>query len=56
MFGGAVVAYGSKRQHSVALSSTEAKIMAASHAPCEIIYLRGLLREMGVDVSEPTVL
>jgi len=30
--------------------------MAASQAGGEIIYLRGLLREMGIDVSEPTVL
>jgi hypothetical protein len=53
---GAVVAYGSKRQQSIALSSTEAEIMAASHAACEIVYYRGLLREMGVDMSKPTVL
>mmetsp|Transcript_68565 Transcript_68565/g.187983 ORF Transcript_68565/g.187983 Transcript_68565/m.187983 type:complete len:82 (+) Transcript_68565:586-831(+) len=43
-------------QHSIALSSTEAEIMAASLAAAEIIFLRGLLREMGVDMSEPTVL
>jgi len=30
--------------------------MAASLAAAEIIFLRGLLREMGVDMSEPTVL
>ena len=56
LYCGAVVAYGSKRQHSVALSSTEAEIYAASLAAAEIIYHRGLLREMGADVSEPTVL
>ena len=53
---GAVIAYGSKRQHCVALSSTEAEIYAASQAGAEIVYHRGLLREMGVDVSQPTVL
>ena len=53
---GAVIGYGSKRQHSIALSSTEAEIMAASQAGAEIIYFRGLLREMGADMSEPTVL
>ena len=56
MFGNAVVCYGSRRQHCIAMSSTEAEIIAASQAALEIVYLRKLLREMGVDVSEPTVL
>ena len=30
--------------------------MAASLAACEIVYFRGILREMGVDMAEPTVL
>ena len=38
------------------MSSTEAEIIAASQAALEIVYLRALLREMGVDVEEPTVL
>ena len=54
--GGAVVAYASKRQHSTALSSTEAEIMGASLAAAEIVNLRGLLREMGRDMTKPTVL
>ena len=54
--GGSAVAYASKRQHCVALSSTEAEIMAASLAAAEIVHIRGLLREMGHDVSTPTVL
>ena len=56
MYGGGTVGYGSKRQHSVALSSTEAEIMAASLASCEAIFMRGLLREMGVAMDEPTVI
>ena len=56
MYAGAAIAYISKRQQSIALSSTEAEIMAASQAAAEIMYLRGLLIEMGVDMSEPTVL
>lgn len=55
-YGGAVVSYGSKRQTCIALSSTEAEIMAASQAACEILYIRGLLDEMGVDMSAPTTL
>ena len=56
MLGGSAIAYGSKRQHSVALSSTEAEIMAASLAAAEIVFLRGVLRDMGYDVSKPTPL
>jgi hypothetical protein len=55
-FAGAVIGYGSRRQHSISTSSTEAEIMAASHTALEILYFRGLLREMGEDMSEPTVL
>eukprot|EP00965_Chrysotila_dentata_P212723 6187209-Pleurochrysis_carterae.AAC.1 len=34
-FGGAAIAYGSKRQHCISLSSTEAEIVAASHTAAE---------------------
>eukprot|EP00966_Prymnesium_polylepis_P121777 2814753-Prymnesium_polylepis.1 len=56
MYGNATVANASKRQHSIALSSTEAEVMAASLTAAEIIFRRGLLREMGVAMNEPTVL
>ena len=56
MYGGAAVTYSSKRQQSIALSSTEAEIMAASSAAAEIVYIRGLMREMGVVLDAPTVL
>eukprot|EP00965_Chrysotila_dentata_P035331 1175116-Pleurochrysis_carterae.AAC.1 len=35
MYGGAAVSYGSKRQHCISLSSTEAEIVAASHTAAE---------------------
>eukprot|EP00965_Chrysotila_dentata_P110865 3664076-Pleurochrysis_carterae.AAC.1 len=47
MYGGAAMSYGSKRQHCISLSPTEAEIFAASHIASEVIYLRGLLAEMG---------
>eukprot|EP00965_Chrysotila_dentata_P045508 1511677-Pleurochrysis_carterae.AAC.1 len=47
MYGGAAVASGSKRQHCISLTSTEAEKVAASHTAAEVIYLRGLLAEMG---------
>ena len=56
MYAGAVVAYGSKRQASISLSSTEAEIMAASQGAAEVAYIRGLLHEMGVNLTKPTVL
>ena len=55
LYCGAVIGYGSKRQQSVALSSTEAEIMAASMAATEILYFRGLLFELGHEL-DPTVL
>ena len=55
LYAGAVIGYGSKRQQSIALSSTEAEIMAASQAATEIMYFRGILREFGHDLG-PTPL
>ena len=55
LYCGAVIGYGSKRQQSIALSSTEAEIMAASMAATEILYFRGLLFELGHEL-DPTVL
>ena len=43
MFGNAAVGYGSKRQQSIALSSTEAEIMAASRTALEVMFFRGVL-------------
>ena len=53
---GACVAYASKRQLCISLSSTEAEVMAASAAATEIIYQRGLMREMGIQLTKPTTL
>ena len=46
LMAGACVAYASKRQLCISLSSTEAEVMAASAATTEIVYQRGLLREI----------
>eukprot|EP00965_Chrysotila_dentata_P091981 3036149-Pleurochrysis_carterae.AAC.1 len=54
MYGGAAVSYGSKRQHCISLSSTEAEIVAASHTAAEVVYLRGLLAEMGREEASAT--
>ena len=55
LYCGAAVGYGSKRQQSVALSSTEAEIMAASQAAAEIMYFRGILQELGHDLGPTTL-
>ena len=55
-YGESCVGYGSRRQQCIAMSSTEAEIIAASQAALEIVFLRKLLKEMGVDMSDPTVL
>ena len=43
---GAAIGYSSKRQPCIACSSTEAEIIAASACALEVVYFRGLLREM----------
>ena len=48
MLNQAAVAWGSKKQKSVALSSCEAEIVAASEAAKEAVHLSELTRELGL--------
>ena len=48
MLSGAAVSWTSKRQATIALSSCEAEIMAASEAAKETIYLDGFLKELNL--------
>ena len=50
----AAVSWGSKKQKSIALSSCEAEIVAASEASKEAVHLRGLAKELGYDVDAAT--
>ena len=52
----AAIAYIAKKQASIAMSSTESEIMAASLAALEAIFLRGLLSEVGCEQEDPTVI
>ena len=52
--GGAVISYLSKKQPTIAMSSTEAEIMAASQGALEAIYLRMLLADIGQIIDLPT--
>jgi len=54
--GGGAVSWSSKRQTSVALSTTEAEYIASVHAGQEGVWLRSLLAELGYPQSGPTAL
>ena len=46
-----ITSWLSRKQKSVALSSTEAKYMALSDCSCQLIWTSNLLSEIGFDVS-----
>ncbi|GJR44340.1 retrovirus-related pol polyprotein from transposon TNT 1-94 [Tanacetum coccineum] len=48
---GCVVSWKATLQHVVALSTTEAEYMALTEAVKEAIWLRGLLKELGVELN-----
>lgn len=50
------IAWSSKKQASVALSSAEAEYIAASGAACEAIWLRRVLEDLGFKQEKPTVI
>ena len=52
----AAVAYLSKAQGPIAMSSTESEIMAASMAALEAVFLRGLFGSLHCEQKEPTVI
>ena len=54
--GDAAISWSSKRQHTVALSTTEAEYMAASTATQELLFLRTLLKDLKHTQIQPTVL
>jgi Reverse transcriptase (RNA-dependent DNA polymerase)/gag-polypeptide of LTR copia-type/Integrase core domain/GAG-pre-integrase domain/Zinc knuckle len=51
VLGGAAIAWSSRLQPTVALSSTESEYMAACHAAKETVWLKELLSEMGYEIS-----
>ena len=53
---GAPISWLSKKQQTVALSSTEAEYMAASLATQELIWLRNLLQDLSYPQDAPTTL
>jgi len=56
LVGSSVTNWYCSKQTITAQSSTDAEIIAMNFATKEIIWMRGLLQELGVDVSLPTKL
>ena len=48
MIGGSTISWSSKKQSTVALSSTEAEYKALTHATCEAVWLNKLLADLDV--------
>src|SRR6266446_969951 len=53
---GAAVSWSSKKQPSVALSSTEGEYMAMTHASKEAIWIQQFLHDIHFPLSDPTTL
>jgi hypothetical protein len=53
---GGPVSWGSRKQNTVATSTTEAEYMSASQAAKEAMWLRYLLKELGYPQEGPTVI
>lgn len=56
MLGESPIAWSSKQQAVVALSSCEAEYIACTHAACEILWLRQLFAELGFPQNDPSIL
>ncbi|GJV26118.1 hypothetical protein Tco_1378813, partial [Tanacetum coccineum] len=54
-YAGCVVSWKATLQHVVALSTTKAEYMALTEAVKEAIWLRGLLKELGVELNTVAV-
>jgi hypothetical protein len=54
--GGSPIYWGSKKQPTVALSSTEGEYMAATETACSIQFIRQLLKDIGFCVNNATVI
>lgn len=52
-FFGSTIARATKKQTSVALSTTEAELIALCQASCEVVWIFNLLNSIGLEVPEP---
>ena len=51
-----VISWSSKKQHSIALSSTEAEYAAATTTACQVVWLRRILEDLKQEHGEATVI
>lgn len=51
---GSFVSWSTRKQVTVALSSTEAEYVALSSAACEAVWIRGFLQNIGIKIEQPT--
>lgn len=56
LIGGVTFAWSSKKQSTVALSSTEAEYTALAHATRQAIWNRNLLAKLGCPQEDPTLI
>jgi hypothetical protein len=54
--GGGVIAWSSKKQHMIALSTMEAEYMALTKGTKQLIWLCWFIQELGIDQTHPTSL
>lgn len=55
LIGNTAISWSSKKQQTVALSSTEGEYMSTTMATCEAIFLRRLCNELGFEQSATTI-
>jgi hypothetical protein len=55
-FGSTAVTWSSKKQSTIALSSTEAEYRGVAMAACEVAWLRKLLGDLGLHVDRHVVI
>ncbi|XP_035228117.1 secreted RxLR effector protein 161-like [Stegodyphus dumicola] len=56
LIGGGAVSWCSKRQPTIATSTTEAEYMALSAATKEVIWLNKIVKELGIITAKPVLL
>ena len=52
--GSGAISWSSKKQPTIALSSTEAEYRGAAVAACEAVWLKRILKDLGVPIIDPT--
>ena len=56
ILGGGAIAWSSKKQQTIMLSTMEAEYMALTEGTKQLIWLRRFIWELGIDQSQPTSL